>query len=382
MKTLLACDDDLIAGTIRQAMLRQGLDLPASNVVTLARASNRLDEAQPDLVAVSLSPSTEGGLALISALKVKGCGPIIAVGPASSKLVLRALRGGADDYIDDEEIESELGPVVSRLKATRSTSTPTHQGRTIAVLAPSGGSGSSTIAANIATVLAKEHKSVALVDLKFHSGDLAALLDLKPAFTLADICQNVQRLDQVMLEHSLAKHESGVHLLAPPRLLADVAHVTVEGVRRSLELARGMFPYVVIDLDHTFHIEQIEALRTADIVLLVIRLDFASLRNAKRTLEHLEYMGVNPTQIRLVVNRYGQPKEVPAAKAEEALGVKIAHYIPDDPKSVNRANNNGVPVVLETPSAKVSRSVTKLAISVNGQHTKHKMIEGPAHLGG
>ncbi len=185
-----------------------------------------------------------------------------------------------------------------------------------------------------------------------------------------------------MLEHSLAKHESGVHLLAPPRLLADVAHVTVEGVRRSLELARGMFPYVVIDLDHTFHIEQIEALRTADIVLLVIRLDFASLRNAKRTLEHLEYMGVNPTQIRLVVNRYGQPKEVPAAKAEEALGVKIAHYIPDDPKSVNRANNNGVPVVLETPSAKVSRSVTKLAISVNGQHTKHKMIEGPAHLGG
>ena len=55
--------------------------------------------------------------------------------------------------------------------------------------------------------------------------------------------------------------------------------------------------------------------------------------------------------MRLVVNRYGQPKEVPASKAEEALGLKIAHYIPDDPKTVNRANNNGVPLVLESPSA-------------------------------
>ena len=74
---------------------------------------------------------------------------------------------------------------------------------------------------------------------------------------------------------------------------------------------------------------------------------------------------------RLVVNRYGQPKEVPAAKAEEALGVKIFHFVPDDPRSVNRANNNGTPFVLETPSAKVSRSVTRLAMSINGAHKNH-----------
>ena len=47
--------------------------------------------------------------------------------------------------------------------------------------------------------------------------------------------------------------------------------------------------------------------------------------------------------------------------------MKIAHYIPDDPKSVNRANNDGVPVVIESPSTKVSRSVAKLAASVNGK---------------
>ena len=99
----------------------------------------------------------------------------------------------------------------------------------------------------------------------------------------------------------------------------------------------------------------------ADPVLLVFRLDFASLRNARRTLDQMDRLGIRRQQLRLVVNRYGQPKEIPFAKAEEALGAKIFHYVPDDPKSVNRANNNGVPVVLESPSAKIARSVMRLA---------------------
>src|SRR5439155_16536156 len=121
----------------------------------------------------------------------------------------------------------------------------------IAVLAPSGGSGSSTLSANVATVLAKVHKSALLVDLKLEAGDLAALLDLKPAHTLADLCLNARRVDRVMFEHSLARHASGVHLLAPPSALADLAHVTPEGVRQVRALGRALFPYVLLALDHS-----------------------------------------------------------------------------------------------------------------------------------
>jgi pilus assembly protein CpaE len=175
----------------------------------------------------------------------------------------------------------------------------------------------------------------------------------------------------VFFERTLVRHTSGIHLLAPPRTLADVSHVTPEGVQQALTQAQAAFPYVVADLDHSFAEEQTVVLRQADVVLLVLRLDFTSLRNSRRALDHLEQIGVGRDRVRLVVNRYGQPKEVPASKAEEALGVKIAHYIPDDPKTVNRANNNGVPLILEAPSARVSRSVLKLAASVNGQHKAH-----------
>jgi pilus assembly protein CpaE len=202
------------------------------------------------------------------------------------------------------------------------------------------------------------------------SGDLAALLDLKPTHTLAELCLNAARLDRVMFERSLARHASGVHLLAPPRAFADMAYVTPEGVGQALSMARSLFPYVVVDLDHSFREEQLQVLRQADIVLLVLRLDFTSLCNGRRTLDYLEHLGVPRERVRLVVNRYGQPKEIPASKAEEALGCKIFHYVPDDPRTVNRANNNGVPAVLDSPRAAVSKSVTRLTMSINGFHAK------------
>lgn len=51
--------------------------------------------------------------------------------------------------------------------------------------------------------------------------------------------------------------------------------------------------------------------------------------------------------------------------------MKILHYIPNDPASVNQAINKGIPVVLHRPSAKVSKVILRVAASVNGRDS-HK----------
>jgi pilus assembly protein CpaE len=370
MHALLISDDDQAAARARQVLLQAGLECPIENVVSLALATFHLMHAKPELVVMILPSEARRGLTVLGDFRAKTQAHVLVIGPASdAKLVLGTLRAGADDYVDESELEAELEAVVSRWRAGRATKD--EAGRLIAVLSPSGGGGSSTVAANVATVLAKEHGSAMLVDMKFQSGDLSALLDLKPTHTMADLCRNVARMDRTLLEGTLVRHASGVHLLASPLALADAEYVNVEGVRRSLELARSSFPYVVADLDHSFREEQTAVLRQADIILLVQRLDFASLRNSKRALDHLRDLGIDTNRLRLVVNRHGQPQEIPSAKAEEALEMKIAHFIPEDAKSVNRSNNNGVPFVLGCPSAKVSKSLTRLAVSVNGMHKKH-----------
>jgi pilus assembly protein CpaE len=372
MQAFLVSDQEPTSARVRAVLSREGYDCPTSALASLDAAVNRLTQERPDLVVVVLSPDPEHGLAVLGELKQKGLLHILSVGPTTdSRLILRALRCGANDFIDELDLESELKTAVMRLRADKTTPAPVETGKTIVVLAPSGGSGSSTLAVNIATALAGSHKTTALLDLKLEAGDTAALLDLKPTYTLADVCQNITRLDPLMFEGSLVRHSSGVHLLAPPRQFTDIQFITPEGVRRALTLARASFPYVVVDLDHTFREEQVQVLHQADLILLLLRMDFTSLRNTRRALEHLDFLGISRDRIRLVVNRYGQPKEVPAATVEEALGLKISHYIPEDAKTVNRANNNGVPVVLDSPSAKVSKSLTKLAASVNGRYMEN-----------
>jgi pilus assembly protein CpaE len=369
MNAFLVSDERSPISTIRQAFRRESIDCPAEHVLSYSQAVGQLANGGAELIVAVLphdSLRSVQALDILSEIPRDESTRVIAIGPAADpKLVIRALRGVVDDYVDINDLENELAGALASWKLKRQSAKP--EGKLVAVLAPSGGSGSSTLAVNVATVLAGQHGSAALIDMKLEAGDLASLLDLKPTYTLADISQNIDRLDRVFFERALVRHDSGVHLLAPPRLLADVIGVSSEGVRQAVAMARELFPYVVVDVDHSYRDEQLQVLRPADMILLVIRLDFSALRNARRTLDHLGSLGIAMDRVRLVVNRVGQPKEVPPAKAEEALGLKIFHAIPDDPKSVNRANNNGIPVVLDAPTAKVSKSVMKLAEGINGQ---------------
>jgi pilus assembly protein CpaE len=125
-----------------------------------------------------------------------------------------------------------------------------------------------------------------------------------------------------------------------------------------------MARYLVVDLSHSFLETMAPMLMQADQIVLVLRLDFTSLRNTRRVLEHLEQNGIPRDRILVVANRYGRPGELSATEAQTALGFQIAHYVIDDPKNVNRANNQGIPVVKYAPSAKVSRQLTELALTL------------------
>jgi pilus assembly protein CpaE len=240
-------------------------------------------------------------------------------------------------------------------------------GRIIAVLAPSGGSGSSTIAVNLGTAIAMEHRQALLIDMILQAGDLTALLNIKPSHCLSDLCQSIGRMDESLFRSTLEHHASGVYLLAAPMHFSDIQYVTIEAIRQILTLAKAGFPYVIVDVDHNYRVEQTQVLRQADIILLVLRMDFNALRNAKRTMESFDDLGLDKAKIRLVINRFGQANEVPASQAEEALGIKIFEYIPDDPWTVNRANNNGEPLVVGAPTSRIARSIVHLAKSIEGK---------------
>ena len=361
MRTLVASMNvlDPVSAKLR-SLLRALVDSQGPVATSFDKAEESLLQVQPELLVVVLSPDADKGLEMVRTLRRGMPGYLMAVGEASDpKLILRALQLGADHYVDQADLEAELEAGVSRLKVKQEAVAPT--GRLLAVLGASGGVGGSTLAVNLATVMAKAQGKTVLLDLHPGRGDLAALLDLKPQFNLADLCINVARLDRTIFEKMLVRHDSGVHLLGAPQMFGDTRVVSAQGVTQALAMARRVFPVVVVDLEDCFHEEQVVTLRQATAILLVARLDFTSLRNAHRILDHLQELEIARHQVKVVVNRSGQANELPVTEAEEALGQKLAHFVPDDCKTLNGANNSGIPAVLKEPNSKVSHSIKELS---------------------
>jgi pilus assembly protein CpaE len=345
-------------------MLQARLHCLEPMLISFDQAEESLARLRVSMLVVVLSPHPERGLNLLRKIRPVSAGPVLAVGLASdSKLILRALHEGADHYVDEADLEAQLESVLLRVQIKEDTARQP-AGRVIGLLGASGGTGASTLAVNLAGVLARDLGRCALIDLKPGVGDLAALLDLKPAHNLADLCLNAGRMDRSMFESALVPHASGIHLLAPPQMYEDIRLVTAQGVNKTLLLARDTFRFTVVDLEDCYHEEQVAVIRQAECILLVFRLDFTSLRSTKRILDYLDQAGIGGERVRLVINRYGQAKELPLSQAEEALGRKIAFLVPDDPKNINAANNAGEPAVFRTPSAKVSQSIVQLANSL------------------
>ncbi len=339
-------------------IVRTRLDAEGPAIADFDSIEDRLNEIQPKLVFVVLAPDTEHSLVALKHVRKLFSGFVLAVGPAADpKRILRALNDGADHYLDETDLAAGLDGILPRLQSKGETE---KGGQLVAVVGANGGSGSSTLCVNLACALAKDHGKCALLDLKPGRGDLAALHDLKPSFTLADLCVNSGRLDQAMFEKVFSKHSSGINLIAAPQVFGDTRLLNTQGVSQALTMTRKTFSHAVVDLEDCFHEEQVLALRHAAVVCVVFRLEFIGIRNVRRILDYFDKLEIARSRVKLVVNRYGQPNELPASEAETALGGKISFFIPDDAKTINGANNTGVPAILKSPSAKLSQALLRM----------------------
>src|SRR5205085_10489690 len=94
-----------------------GYECPPGHVCSLDLMADHLAQSHPNLLVVVLSPDAERALNALEELRLLTQVPVLVVGPATdSRLVLRALRKGASDYIDEAELAADLPAALARLK--------------------------------------------------------------------------------------------------------------------------------------------------------------------------------------------------------------------------------------------------------------------------
>jgi pilus assembly protein CpaE len=364
MAILIASDCQTKATRLRHHLTQNGLDCPFANVVTIDAARQAATaEPQPELIVFVLFQDDDRALALLRNLREAVETPILAVGPRDPNLILGTLHAGANDYLDEaSDFHKDLTSALSRL--LESASKRATAGRLITVVAANGGCGRTFFAANLAVQLAQTQGRCGLFDLDIAGADVATYLNLKPPHSVADLCHNIDKLDQKMFEQSMVEHESGVLVLAAPEEWEQARLISAEGLQKVLRFGKAFFPSVVVDLNSPWLSGNVPVLQQSTTVLLLLRLDFPGIRNAHRVLSAMDRAGVDPGKLQLVAARCGRPKEISGSQVESVLGMKIRHYLPEDSHTVNSCINCGVSVMLESPSSAIGKAIASVAATL------------------
>ena len=132
---------------------------------------------------------------------------------------------------------------------------------------------------------------------------------------------------------------------------------------RILGVARQNFGAVVIDLPSNFSSWSLSALTSSSVIVLVVELSIASLRQAKRRLDLLADIGIGRRQVRVVVNRAEKRmfKPINLGDVEKALGVAALASIASEPALLASAHDQGLLAQDLERKNKLSTDITRLA---------------------
>src|SRR4051794_18432983 len=126
-------------------------------------------------------------------------------------LMLAAMRAGVNEFVTFPLALPELQAAIKRLVGSLTVTT---RGDVFAFVGAKGGIGTTTVAVNVATALAKSAADATLlVDLNVASGDAGVFLGCEPRFSVMDALENVQRLDPAVLGGLVTRTRAGLDLL-------------------------------------------------------------------------------------------------------------------------------------------------------------------------
>ena len=318
----------------------------------------------PSLVMVESADPGPELLALLDRL-AEVCDPgtkVLVIGAANDIALYRELmRRGVSEYL-----VPPLTPLVIVRAVTGLYSDPSAPfiGRQIAFCGAKGGSGSSTIAHNIAySITERLQTGAVLVDLDLPFGTAGLDFSQDPLQGVVDALSQPDRLDPVLMDRMMARCTERLSLFAAPASLDGDYDISAEAFEEVTQKIRAAAPFVVLDLPHVWTAWKRKILLSSDDLVIVATPDLASLRNAKNVIDLVRRARPNDAPPRLVINQVGVPgrPEIPVKDFGEALGLTPALCLPFDPKLFGQAANNGQMLTEVNPKSRSAEGIDHLA---------------------
>jgi pilus assembly protein CpaE len=233
------------------------------------------------------------------------------------------------------------------------------KGRMVIFISGKGGVGKTVISVNAAVELANRGLSVCIMDGDFQFGDLNLALDLQPSFTISDLIQGAESLDNVKISYYLDKHSSGVNVLSAPIKpeqadLIDSSHIKIICSKILKE-----HDFLVVDLPSRLSENNLTFMEMADEIYLITDTSFTSIKNTKIMLRITSLLNLND-KINVIINRSDAQGLIKPGDIKNMLDIKDAVFIGNNTKVVSKSFAMGVPFVKDKPKEKISLDIVEL----------------------
>ncbi|MCB9744417.1 MAG: AAA family ATPase [Alphaproteobacteria bacterium] len=335
----------VIVGVGRQGMgmlrecLRTEATLPNA-AVEFEEAQDQIRRQRPNVLIASFDGSYQQAVAL--GQEISAASPnitLVAFASASDPERIRAaMRAGYREYVvlpDDSEL---LRQAVH--DAAYTPDADDERGELITICGSKGGVGVTSLAINLAAEISAVHR-ICVVDMDFSMGDVASFLDLRPQRSINDLLNDLERLDERVLQGSMAVHPSKVYVLAQPQEIETTDEVRGEDVLRLLQVATEAYQYCLVDCGCHIDEATLTSLTVSDTVFLVTEADVPSVKNAWRRLQLFERLGIETERIRLIVNKLDKRSQLGIKDIERHLGIRVAATVSADERTLSEAVNVG-----------------------------------------
>jgi len=354
--TLLVIDGDAASRNYLAALLGKS----GYTVLSVGLGREGLISAwrdKPDVIVLDPALPDLAGLDLVTRLRQDrrtSKVPLVALSSREDAQEATALlKAGCNEYlVKSGQALERLLELIPRLLSIAGP--PKKQGRLIVFLSAKGGTGTSSLCANIGMCLAsqKTDKKVAVMDLVLPIGSIAQIVGYGERLNLITLAlQKPEQTTAEYLRENLPRASGWYfYLLAGSPDPESANRLSGERVNDILNAILECFDFVLVDLGRSLSRISLPIIQRAEVIAMVLSTDLATADLTQSVLEFLKTQGVDAGRIYAIQNRAVGLEGLTKPELEKVIGLPVMITMPYMGDNFTVANNRHEPVASRFPN--------------------------------
>lgn len=340
----------VVAGEDSLAPLRQsaGAELFGPATLMALAPGEPIPEAElrsASVLVLEVDPDDRASLKRIARVRaLRADLPVIAaVRGANLSLARTLVRQGVSDVATLPFDLAELAAQILDAAATRQQAAAPLSPVTC-VVRSTGGCGSTTVLAHLAEAMAAGGTSVCAVDLDLQNASLASYMGLPQARPVTDLIEMGAGVDREVVRSAAIDTRCGFAVIAGPEAVTPLDTVETEAVIQTLTAVRQQYGHVLVDLPAAWTNWSLSIALAAERVIVVTDLTIAGLRQARRRIDLLQLVGIDPARIKVAVNRVERRffQAVSVQEVTHTLGCEVIATLHAEGAALTAAQDQGL----------------------------------------